>query len=236
MQDKFVGDVGDYGKYGLLRTLAGIEPVAKPRYRLGVVWYLRPEVKLHYLRKPEFHSYDEDLCGVLLDIVDGQTRTVREVERRREILGEDAVFFTEHVPNRSKRHEWLCQALEETRDAKIVLIDPDNGLYPCEMEEKEQLSTKHAYLNEVRPFVQRGQTVVVYQSYRRRKGDTPETEVLSWRYERLVDFDLDEHPRVVGTGDRAFVVLPATRHVEHIDGRLAGLVKRWGEHFKHREL
>ena len=235
MQDKFVGDVGDFGKYGLLRTLAGIEPKAKPGYRLGIVWYLRPEVKLRYLRKPEFHSYDEDLCGVLLDIVDGQTRTVKEVKSR-EILGEDAVFFTGHVPNRSKRREWLCRALEKTRDTQIVLLDPDNGLDPCEVEEKKQLSTKHAYLNEVRPFVQRGQTVVVYQSYRRRKGDTPETEVLSWRHERLADFDLDEHPRVIGTGDRAFVVLPATRHVEHIDRRLARFVERWGKHFKHREL
>ena len=55
MQDRFVGDIGDFGKYGLLRTLAGIEPKAEPGYRLGVVWYLRPEVKLRYLRKPEFH-------------------------------------------------------------------------------------------------------------------------------------------------------------------------------------
>ena len=38
MQDKFVGDEGDFGKYGLLRTLAGIEPKDEPRYRLGIVW------------------------------------------------------------------------------------------------------------------------------------------------------------------------------------------------------
>ena len=234
MQDRFVGDIGDFGKYGLLRTLAGIEPKAEPGYRLGVVWYLRPEVKLRYLRKPEFHSYDEDLCGVLLDIIDGQTRMVQEVEGR-EILGEDAVFFTGHVPNRSKRDEWLCRALQEMSDTKIVLLDPDNGLDPCEMDERKQLSTKHAYLNEVRPFVQRGQRVVVYQSYRRRKG-APATEVLSWRYERLADFDLDEHPRVIGTGDSAFIVLPAARHVEHIDRRLRDFVKRWGDHFKHQAL
>src|SRR5829696_4979011 len=35
MQDRYVGDVGDFGKYGLLRTLgAGLS--------LGVVWYLVP--------------------------------------------------------------------------------------------------------------------------------------------------------------------------------------------------
>lgn len=37
MQDKFVTDEGDFGKYDLLRTLAGIEPQDEPRCRLGVV-------------------------------------------------------------------------------------------------------------------------------------------------------------------------------------------------------
>lgn len=38
MQDKFVADEGDFDKYSLLRTLAGIEPKDEPRYRLGIVW------------------------------------------------------------------------------------------------------------------------------------------------------------------------------------------------------
>ena len=36
MQDRYTGDVGDFGKYGLLRCLRG--PDAAP-LRLGVVWY-----------------------------------------------------------------------------------------------------------------------------------------------------------------------------------------------------
>ena len=36
MQNQYVGDIGDFGKYGLLRALAG-DPL-----RLGVVWYLFP--------------------------------------------------------------------------------------------------------------------------------------------------------------------------------------------------
>ena len=37
MQNRYVGDIGDFGKYGLLRALAG-DPL-----RLGVVWYLFPD-------------------------------------------------------------------------------------------------------------------------------------------------------------------------------------------------
>ena len=243
MQDKYVGDVGDFGKYGLLRTLAGIEPEATPRYRLGVVWYLLEDAgllydaKLEYLSKPdELRRYDEELFDVLRDIVDNKKRTVKEVKNR-EILGRegrDAVYFAEPVPNRRKRCQWQSRALDKLRDAKVVFFDPDKGLATPEREAKPGRSLKHAYVNEVRPFVNRGQTVVIYQSYWR--DGTHDEEMRKWRDERLTDFDLDEHPRVVGTIDRAFIVLPATPHVEHIDRRLRSFVERWGEHFKHQAL
>jgi hypothetical protein len=40
MQNRYVGDVGDFGKYGLLRALCGISPESSPELTLGVVWYL----------------------------------------------------------------------------------------------------------------------------------------------------------------------------------------------------
>ena len=39
MQNKYVGDVGDFGKYGLLRRLACPEFTESP-LSLGVIWYL----------------------------------------------------------------------------------------------------------------------------------------------------------------------------------------------------
>jgi hypothetical protein len=49
MQDRYVGDVGDFGKYGLLRSLAA-------DLSLGVVWYLGPE---------ESHNADGKHIGYL---------------------------------------------------------------------------------------------------------------------------------------------------------------------------
>ena len=45
MQDQYVGDIGDFGKYGLLRHLTGMRGDAAPEdaLRLGVVWYLFPD-------------------------------------------------------------------------------------------------------------------------------------------------------------------------------------------------
>ena len=36
MQDRFVGDIGDFGKYGLLRAICGIAPRAEPKRSLGL--------------------------------------------------------------------------------------------------------------------------------------------------------------------------------------------------------
>ena len=40
MQNRYTGDVGDFGKYGLLRALCLPEGDRGPALRLGVVWYL----------------------------------------------------------------------------------------------------------------------------------------------------------------------------------------------------
>ena len=37
MKDQYVGDIGDYGKYGLLRYLNGCG------LKIGVNWYLTPD-------------------------------------------------------------------------------------------------------------------------------------------------------------------------------------------------
>src|SRR3972149_10516821 len=39
MQDQGGGDVGDFGKCGILRALSGWHPHDAPGLRLGVIWY-----------------------------------------------------------------------------------------------------------------------------------------------------------------------------------------------------
>ena len=45
MQNKYVGDIGDFGKYGLLRALTGHQTTSasEPHLTLGIVWYLLPQ-------------------------------------------------------------------------------------------------------------------------------------------------------------------------------------------------
>lgn len=45
MQDKFVGDIGDYAKYGLPRALSN-----NGEKWLGVAWYLHPDSPVSFTR------------------------------------------------------------------------------------------------------------------------------------------------------------------------------------------
>jgi hypothetical protein len=66
MKDQYVGDVGDFGKYGLLRALTGaLDQTVQPQLSLGVNWYLTPDdpsssagSAREYLEKANFKECD----------------------------------------------------------------------------------------------------------------------------------------------------------------------------------
>lgn len=139
MQDRYVGDIGDYAKYGLLRALSKGK-------KLGVAWYLHPDENHNtdgrhtaYLCKPDiWSSADVVVYGELAGIIDNDRRGVeiRSVAAvpARDILG-DAVFADERLNTAipiAQRVEWRTDWLRRVKDAMsscdIVFADPDNGL------------------------------------------------------------------------------------------------------------
>ena len=235
MQDSYVGNIADFAKYGLLRALTGIEPKGEP-LSLGVVWYYNgPGKRGHdrmwaYLREPDkYQTCDEDLFKRLRVFTNTEKRCIRKVMDLG-ILG-DAAHFCDDV-SRGPRADWLDRALERTEESRIVFLDPDKGLAPPSQQGRN--SPRHAYLHEVKPFVKRRQTAVMYQSYwRREKGDTRDHEMRRWREELPNELPLAAAPRILGTAQCVFIVLPASEHVELIDGRLDEMVGTdWGRHFK----
>ena len=43
MQNKYMGDAGDFGKYGLVRWITGVTLTSTPSLNLGIHWYLTPD-------------------------------------------------------------------------------------------------------------------------------------------------------------------------------------------------
>src|SRR5712692_4942740 len=82
MQNRYVGDVGDYGKYALLRALC--QP--KPSINLAVIWFLFPDESsnndgrhISYLRNEEFARLDVSLHAALTEIVFQSRRNIAAI-------------------------------------------------------------------------------------------------------------------------------------------------------------
>ena len=63
-----------------------------------------------------------------------------------------------------RRRDWLQQALAATTGCDLIFADPDNGIRSAAHPEPAHRTkaVKHAYLNELAAFAQRGQSIVVY--------------------------------------------------------------------------
>ena len=163
MQDNYIGDIGDYGKYGLLRN------VCAEKMSLAVNWYQVVPTKsgkqddgkyTDYLSKPHiYRSYDPALFDCLHKIVlQERNRTIKRIEQA-DLFPAD--FFSE--PLGRDRTAWHARALEKTKNAKVVFLDPDNGLETARMHQTNDATEKHVKWAELKDCYDRGQNVILYQ-------------------------------------------------------------------------
>ena len=250
MQDRFVGDVGDFGKYGLLRALCADD------LSLGVVWYLVPDEEgtgdggqVGFLdptprNLSRFRDCDPPLYDALGEIVEDGARSVRVI-RERGVLPEGTVFHEEILSfagmpfaggaarerRLDHRRAWARGALAATRGCDLVFADPDNGLESGTPRHHKK-GPKYACFDELAPYLDRGQSLVVYHHLHRSAAHEDQVrDRLCQVEERLGPaFALRYRP---GTG-RAFFVVPAEVHREVLYERTARLMRHpcWSEHFE----
>ena len=105
MQNKYVGDIGDFGKYGLLRRLTCPEFTASP-LSLGVIWYPFDDEnnqdgkKIGYLKDEKNRQCDAHLFDALQRIVNGK-RDVSAIEQSG-IFPSNTVLFSDNLS-----FEWM---------------------------------------------------------------------------------------------------------------------------------
>lgn len=174
MQDNYVGDIGDYGKYGLLRTLTDTG------LTLAVNWYrVIPKTVsaiqepanvpirrkqddgkyTDYLNRPdEYRQYDPELFDCLEKLVKGNR--CLEALQASGIL--QAQFFLDELTVKD-RLPWHNKALNQTASADVVFLDPDNGLETETMHCRGTATEKHVTWQEAKTYYDRGQSVILYQ-------------------------------------------------------------------------
>ncbi len=175
MQHRYVADIGDFGKYGLLNALLAGEQ--KRALRLGVLWCLtHPSGKeVHrndgkhtaYLTDPRHRSLTE--CNPHL-----HTRLKRLHAKRRHLSGvqaeailpTDTIYVDEPAEESTLppvyrllyRQSYLARAAISLREADLIFCDPDNGI-------SDKLTTtggKSILLAELELFWKLGKSLLVY--------------------------------------------------------------------------
>ena len=183
MQNQYVGDIGDYAKYGLLRELLDHEIRC-----LGVNWHLHPDETrkadgrfVEYLEdRDQWGSHDPELFDCLSALVKGGRRCVGAIEE--ECVLKDAVFAGHEMrdfrskPKRSEfREQWLLTIEASLKGCDAVFVDPDNGLYEASKPDwSEDTMWKRILPSEAKRLARSSaacpRTLIVYHHNTRRKG------------------------------------------------------------------
>jgi hypothetical protein len=179
MQDKYAGDVGDFGKFILLNELL---KVSGRQLRLGVNWYrvTRPEKSnndgrhVSYLdpkntNAARFQTCAPGIYSKLRSLVEANNRSIRALERSM-ILPQDTIFFSTPLPYGSKelakriieRDNWYLESADKLRFADVLFLDPDNGIQTERVRKTQTRSIKYALVDEVCGFARVCDLLVLY--------------------------------------------------------------------------
>ena len=245
MQNRYFGDVGDFGKYGLLRRICGVSAADEcEALSLGVVWYLvgdesHNEDGKHttYLEKPEdYRDCDPGLFDGLRSLLHGPgPRAVRRIERSSLELLPHGTKYVSKPLTREGRSEWLSRAIEKVRDCDVVFLDPDRGFQPPSVKAGEKNAVQYVLWKEAERFAEshEQQTLVFYHHLNRTKP-----------WPDQVDEKVHEIGSRVAGGDaaipvlfkrgtgRVFFVLPSEKHRDLVTSRVLGMVNdaHWRKH------
>ena len=185
MQDRYSGDVGDFGKLALLRALG-------PGKSIGVCWYLTSGAgetnrdgrhtayidhprRFRYLDPPLFDALSRFRAAVDSGL---HPRSVVALEAALEIaklLPASTRFHRTLCPDaRAERASWRVEMVAAMADTELVLLDPDNGL------EAATLTNKSAALDDLQALRRPNRALLLYHHQTRFTGGA-EAEVSDLR-------------------------------------------------------
>lgn len=245
MQNRYVGDVGDFGKYALLRQICGGLVHGKPQ--LGFVWFLFPDEghnddgrHITYLQKSGYRELDPLLFDQLRTIIEAGDRRIRAISESG-VLPESTIYFEQPTieyglspkARAEYREAWLQQALSETSNADIVFLDPDNGVEAKSVNKRNIKAGKYVFWDEIEAFTKRGQSLVVYHHLNRTASSTAQISKLSEEFKHRLSREYSARPLIFRRGScRVFWLLLHHALAGYVYSRVENMLNTgWKQHF-----
>jgi hypothetical protein len=237
MQEKYLGDTPDFGKYALLRALCN----KQTGLRLGVNWYLtigsevdkpdnRDGNKRHHAANPQnYRPIDEELWDRLNQFQHEDKRSLEKFEGSG-TLPKDTLYHSEPLSLTSfkgknnklqERERWIETGLKTLDSADLVFVDPDNG-FEGSVQRHHKRGPKFTYYDEIKGFIDQNKTVVAIQFMGRQVGGVP---ALALAVKQKLKTNLRINGDIHILKNRAgksilYFIIPAQRHSDLISNCL----------------
>lgn len=254
MQNRYFGDVGDFGKYGLLRKLTGLTSDNGPKLSLGIGWYLVPDEghnddgkHTSYLKKPEYRACDPDLFDGLNHLLADGIREVSKIQSSA-LLPSDTVYFNAKltyqnmpiigVENKSKRivkrKSWIQQTYESIKDQDIIFLDPDNGFEIKSVKRHTDKGPKYVFWDEAEHFLSGDKTLVIYHHLNRTMTSADQIKIKLKEFSEKLPKHTDVTPILFKRGShRVFFVIHNKRNIHITHSRIEEMRHSpWADHLK----
>jgi hypothetical protein len=258
VQDRYIGDVGQFLKAGLLRWLVSPSPYGHG-YRLGVIWFQEPGGlqridgdHLAYLHSTQdadeaLRSLDPDLYDRLrlMAAQSGRPVSVRETYGA---LPTDTVRFDRPLEFDDKsrddpaarlvaRQRWFHEAMVAVSPCSLVFLDADDDLaYDDAMQSSptpSEAAGEHVSLSEIGKLIDRGQSVVMHQL----TDASIALAELANGHLRAIHDALGVEPLAMARESngrvRLITIIPSRGHQPDLHARVGALqLSRWGDEFR----
>ena len=229
MKNQYVGDINDFRKYGLIRTLLGND-----RLTAGVFWLLTPDdgrqdgSRLQYLNNG---NHEGTLDPVLFSKLHNAVHTRRE---RSVAIIEDmgllprTRFVSDLIPDNATGRSTVFRAgMAQLANCDLIFFDPDNGLEVKSKQLGSKGSNKYLYLNEVESAFHRGHSLLIYQHFPREKRP----QYIAKRVLQLRQKTSNAVIFSIATDHVCFFLVAQPRHLRDFQIQVETLRSKWSSAF-----
>ncbi|HCX99499.1 MAG TPA: hypothetical protein DG754_05100 [Bacteroidales bacterium] len=237
MQNRYVGDIGDFTKYFLLKQLA------LSGLKVGVNWYFveptNKELKSNsgdgkhtdYLIADKYNirSADPALFDKLRTLVVKGNRDINSIAEFG-VLPHINNFYAEPIALNIARDSWFKNSLASLKACDVVFNDPDNGIIPKSVSPVSSNAKKYLLLDELQELYSTAKKTVVIYQHTARTGKV-EQQILSKisEVEELLSIQNKNLVQVLYTGlgtSRFYIVVKQPSHSAQIDSSLNSILEK----------
>lgn len=225
MQNKYVGDIGDFDKYYLLRVLSGND------LKLGINWrFVKGDdennndgEKIGYLKKrmpKDLNDIRKYVFEKLRKIViEDKNRNLKTIESS-EILPSETKYFADEIPNGTKRFNWHKKSLDYLKKCDLIFYDPDNGLERGSYGKLSNKAKKFVFFDEIIDAFKQEKSIIIYQHLSRQKT----IDDVNKRIEQLRDclpVKEENVKTVYSSSQRYYLIIIQDKHLKNLEEKFS---------------